>query len=690
MRRLLVGGAASALALAGVVGPAAADTDEITLTLLGTSDTHGHIFNWDYFENAPYTDDEDVLGFTRVAAYVDDVRAEVGDESVILMDSGDSLQGTPLTYYYGMGEGADAVLSGEDRHPISETFDYIGYDTLGIGNHEFNYGLDMLEAYERDLDTDNGGPVLLGANVLDAETGDPWLEPYTIVEREIDGETIKVGVLGMVTPWVSIWDKHHVEGILEFEDLVVTAKEWVPKIQEEADVVVLNVHSGKGPVSDEDYDETEKYEDVINNVAYQVPGIDFILFGHTHKDEPESYITNVEGEEVLLSQPYYWTRSITRTTLNLVPEGEGWTVDWSEENKPRSTATYGYEIMAEHEGLSDLMRDKHETTIEYVNTPVATSLEEMTTETARYEDTPILDFVNYVQEQRIIEAMGEDLGDRTVISHAAPFSRSSILPEGEVTIRDIAGLYIYENTLLGIELTGAEVKEFLEYSARYFQQVEPGADFDPEDVTNAHYEGESREVLDYNYDVLSGVHYYIDISQDVGDRIALLSYPDGTPVEDEDLFVMAINNYRQSGGGGFPHVAQAPIVYDGAEEIRQLLIDWALANEVIDPEEFYDESWFLVSELPSQPGEPDPPETEAPGPTHPPTPDPTDSGEPDPSDPGGTGPPGGDGGGEGSLPDSGAPVGPLAAATAALLLVGAAVLIARRKLAVSAPAARGR
>src|SRR5699024_10871111 len=276
--------------------------------------------------------------------------------------------------------------------------------------------------------------------------------------------------------------------------------------------------------------------------------------------------------------------------------------------------------------------------------------------TARYEDTPILDFVNYVQEQRIIEAMGEDLGDRTVISHAAPFSRSSILPEGEVTIRDIAGLYIYENNLLGIELTGAEVKEFLE------------------DVTHAHYEGESREVLDYNYDVLSGVHYYIDISQDVGDRIALLSYPDGTPVEDEDLFVMAINNYRQSGGGGFPHVAQAPIIYDGAEEIRQLLIDWALANEVIDPEEFYDECWCLVSSLPSQPAEPDRPETEAPDPTDPTTPDPTDSGEPDPSGPGGAGPPGGDGGGEGSLPDSGAPVGPLAAATAALLLVGAAAL----------------
>lgn len=681
MRKTLAGGALTALLMAGLSVPAAADTDGIQLTLLGTSDTHGHIFNWDYFANAQYTDQADILGFTRVATYVEEVRNEVGDESVILMDSGDSLQGTPLTYYYGMGEGADEVLDGTVRHPIAETFDYIGYDTLGIGNHEFNYGLEMLGAFERDLDTANGGPALLGANVLKVGTEEPWLTPYTIVEREIDGETVKVGVLGMVTPWVSVWDKQHVEGVLEFEDLVKTAKKWVPIIQAEADVVVLNVHSGKGPVADADYDETEKYEDVINNVAYQVPGIDFILFGHTHRDEPQSYITNVAGEEVLLSQPYYWTRSITRTTINLIPDGDGWQVDWSEGEKPSSVATYGYEITEEHDGLSALMWDKHQTAIAYVNTPVAESVEEMTTATSRYEDTPILDFVNYVQEQRIIEAMGDDLGDRTVISHAAPFSRTSVFPEGQVTIRDIAGLYIYENTLLGIELTGAQVQDFLEYSARYFKQVEPGAEFDPEDVTNAHYEGESREVLDYNYDVLSGVHYLIDISQPVGSRIVNLSYPDGTPVGDNDLFVMAINNYRQSGGGGFPHVADAPVVWDGAEEIRQLLIDWALVNEVIDPADFFDESWFLVSEVPEEPGEEDPDPTETPTDPGEEDPDPTDPGGADPSPQPTTGGPTDPG--DGKLSETGAPVGPLVAVTGVLLLLGAAVLLVRRKLAGS-------
>ena len=190
--------------MTGLTSPAQAATDNIDLTLLGTTDIHGHIYNWDYFANAEYSTEADVLGMTRVSAYVDDVREEVGEESVIVMDSGDVIQGTPLTYYYGYGAGRQAVLDGDDQHPMSQAFRHIGYDTLGIGNHEFNYGLDMLKAYERDLETDKGGPALLGANVVETATGEPWLEPYKIIERTIDGETVKVGVIGLVTPGVRI------------------------------------------------------------------------------------------------------------------------------------------------------------------------------------------------------------------------------------------------------------------------------------------------------------------------------------------------------------------------------------------------------------------------------------------------------------------------------------------------------
>ncbi len=624
MRRILASTAVAALALAtmtGLASPAAAAPDSIDLTLLGTTDVHGHIYNWDYFANAEYSKQADVLGLTRVSTYVDEVREEVGEESVILMDSGDVIQGTPLTYYYGYGDGRQAVLDGIDEHPMAQAFRHIGYDTLGIGNHEFNYGLDMLKAYERDLHTDDGGPALLGANVVDATTGDPWLEPYKIIERTIDGETVKVGVIGLVTPGVRIWDKQYVDGKLKFRDLVETAKEWVPKVAELADVVVINAHSGKGVAPDEDYDADALYENAINNVAHQVPGIDYVLFGHTHRDDPETIITNVAGEKVLLTQPYYWARSVTRTTLQLIPDtedGEGWMVDWSGDNAPKAVARYGYQITGEDQDLKNLLADKHQSAIDYVNTPVAQSVAELKAETSRYEDTPIIDFINHVQTETVAEALGNDLGDATLISIAAPFSRTAVFPKGQVSIRDIAGLYVYENTLQAVELNGAQLRDYLEYSAKYFKQVEKDAVFDPDTGTNAEYDGERPgPTPDYNYDIISGLNYSIDISQPVGKRITGLTYPDGKPVGDTDAFVMALNNYRASGGGGYPHVADAKVVYNEQREIRQLLIEWASAKGVIDPADFFVKNWELITApLPVTP-------TPTPSPTATPTVKPT-------------------------------------------------------------------
>lgn len=625
MRRSVAGIAVAALVVGSMTvltTPARADADSIDLTLLGTTDVHGHIYNWDYFANAEYSREADVLGLTRVSSYVDEVRGEVGDESVVLMDSGDATQGTPLTYYYGYGNGRQAVLDGDDQHPIAEAFREIGYDTLGVGNHEFNYGLDMLEAYERDLQTDAGGPALLGANVVDAETGDPWLEPYTIIEREIDGEIVKVGVIGLVTPGVRIWDKQYVDGTLEFRDLVETAAKWVPIVEELADIVVINAHSGKGAVEDANYDEDELYENAINNVAYQVPGIDYILFGHTHRDDPETIITNSAGKKVLLTQPLNWARSVTRTSLHLVPDtddNEGWMVDWSEGNAPTAVAKYGFQITSEDQELKDLFADKHQTTIDYVNTPVADSVKELRTETSRYEDTPIIDFINQVQTETVAEALGDRLGDATLISIAAPFSRTAVFPKGQVTIRDIAGLYIYENTLQAVELNGAQLRDYLEFSAKYFNQVEEGATFDPETGTNAEYDGaRPGPTPDYNYDIISGINYKIDVSQPVGERITGLTYADGQQIGDTDSFVMALNNYRAGGGGDYPHVASGKVVYNEQREIRQLLIEWASAKGVIDPADFFVENWEIITApLPVTPTPSPSPGTNAPTPTRP-------------------------------------------------------------------------
>ncbi|MEE6295615.1 bifunctional metallophosphatase/5'-nucleotidase [Georgenia wangjunii] len=668
--RRVIPAATASLLLVGLAAPAGAavEDESLELTLLATTDSHGHVFNWDYFANAPYEED-DVLGLTRVATVVDDVRAAKGEESVVVLDNGDAIQGTPLTYYYGMGEGADEVLSGAITHPMAEAFNLIGYDAQVVGNHEYNYGLDMLGAYTADLDAP-----LLGANVIEVATGEPYHQPYELIERTIDGEEVTIGVLGLVTPGVRYWDKQHVEGILEFQDMVTAAQEWVPVVEEQADVVVVIAHTGEGNVPNDAYDPELLPEDVINNIAYLAPGIDVLVAGHSHQDVPQQVYTNIEGDPVLMTQPAYWARGVTETTLNLVPDDDGWQVDWSEGNAPAAVPHYGHETDEDPE-LAAALLDAHETTIDYVNTPVAESVTDLPAATSRYEDTPIIDFINHVQAETVRAALaGGEHADRYVISQASPFSRTAVFPRGEVTIRDIAGLYIYENTLRAVELTGAQLRDYLEYSARYFNEVEEGATFDPETGTNAVYPDRPDGVPDYNYDVVSGLEYYIDISQPVGERIAALSYPDGTPVGDDDLFVMAVNNYRQSGGGAFPHVAEAPLVYDELLEIRQLLIDWATEREVIDPADFYEENWWLVT-APDQVPTPTPTPTEEPttavpteAPTEPTTAPSTDGPSPAPT-----------AGGGGQLPATGAATGPALGALAALLIGGAALALTARR-----------
>ena len=668
-RRALPAVTAAALLLAAAVPAAAQPTDpeRLELTLLATTDVHGHVYDWDYFRDQPFPEGSG-LGLTRLSTIIGEIRTEKGPESVLLVDNGDTIQGTPLTYYYGIGDGAEAVLDGEVQHPMATAFNYLGYDVQSVGNHEYNYDLPLLAAYERDIDFP-----LLGANVIDVDTGEPYHQPYALIDREIGDEEVTVGVIGMVTPGVRVWDRSFVEGELEFRDLVETAEQWVPVVAEQADVVVVVTHTGHGTVPDEGYDRSALHENALGNVARMVPGIDVVVAGHSHQDRPEEIVTNTAGEQVLITQPMFWAQSVTETTLNLVPDGDGWAVDWSEGFAPTAVAHYARDA-EEDQALRDLLAEEHTATVAYVNTPVAESVTELRADTAHYEDTPIIDFINHVQQSTVEQFLADrgELGDATVVSQASPFSRSAVFPQGEVSIRDIAGLYIYDNWLLGVRLTGAQVRDYLEFSARYYADLEEGEEFDPEVHTNA-VRGD-RAIPDYAYDVLSGVEYYIDVSQPVGERITGLSYPDGTPVEDDDEFVLAINNYRQSGGQGYPHVVDAEVVYDERVEIRQLLIEWAQERGVIDPADFFVENWWLIDEPLPEP-EPTPEPTQEPTTQEPTTQEPT-------TDPTGdaTTPPAGGGPGGGALPSTGAPVGGVVGAAVLAVLAGAAALAQRRRL----------
>jgi 2',3'-cyclic-nucleotide 2'-phosphodiesterase/3'-nucleotidase len=544
----------------------------VELTMLATTDIHGRAQDWDYFRDAPYTDSAgDATGLARVSSVVDSVRAEKGADSVFVVDNGDFLQGTPLTYLA-------AQQPPEAEHPIAAAYDVIGYDAQVVGNHEFNYGLDTLAGYVDDVDH----PVL-GANVIDVETGEPYLPPYTLQEMKVRGaKPVTVGIIGLTTPGSAIWDRNNVEGQVEFRDMVETAEEWVPVVAEQADVVVVLAHAGVGGTSS--YDDpavgTENPSDVI---ARTVPGIDAMVVGHTHRDAPSQVVVNeVTGEEVLLTQPYRWGATVSQVDFELTKTRGQWDVT---EATATALRTRDYPEDPDVLAVTD---EAHQATVDYVNQVVATSTEELTTLTSRYEDTPILDFIQQVQTETVDAALeGTEWADLPVLSIAAPFSREAVFPEGDVTIRDIAGLYVFDNTLEAVEMTGAQVRDYLEESASYFTQVPATGPVDPETITNA------DGTPDYNYDVLSGVDYDLDVSRPVGERVTRLEI-DGEPVADDARFVVAVNNYRRSGGGGFPHISTAPVVYNEQLEIRQLLIEWAQERGVIDPADFYVENWQLV------------------------------------------------------------------------------------------------
>ncbi|WP_433476214.1 bifunctional metallophosphatase/5'-nucleotidase [Spirillospora sp. CA-142024] len=579
-RRQVLGGltAAGALALAGWPGSASAATHgrSVTITVMGTSDIHSHAVNWDYYKDAEYGDSAgNVVGLARVSSLVNQIRADRGRDHTLLFDAGDTIQGTPLGFYYASVE---PITETGDVHPMARQMNAIGYDAVALGNHEFNYGIPFLDKWIGQMNA----PVL-AANAVHAGTRRPAYRPYMIKTMRVrGGPPIRVGLLGLTNPGIAIWDKANVSGKLDFLDLVETARRWVPVIRAKgADVVIVSAHSGDSGTSS--YGDSLPVENAAALVAEQVPGIDAILFGHAHLEIPERFVTNkVTGRTVVMSEPKCWGQRLSVFDLTLTHERGDWKVTG------KSATTVNSNTVQEDPELVTLVKKQHDAVVTYVNKEVATSTEEMSAAESCWKDTAILDYIHLVQTEKVKAAVaGTEHASLPVVSIAAPFSRAATFPAGKVTIKDIAGLYIYDNTLLASILTGSQIKAYLEYSAQYFKQVTANAPVDPASWTNA------NNRPDYNYDQFSGVTYDVDIAKPEGSRIANLAY-DGTPVADDQQFVVAVNNYRQSGGGGFPHIATAPVVYNAQVAIREAIVAYASEAGTIDPATFHVDNWKLV------------------------------------------------------------------------------------------------
>ncbi|HET8528504.1 MAG TPA: 5'-nucleotidase C-terminal domain-containing protein [Gaiellaceae bacterium] len=580
---VLAAGIAGASSTASATTPRSDANHTFQLTVLGTTDLHGHGENWDYFKNAEYDDSQhNDVGLAKVSSVVNDLRAQKGRDHTLLIDAGDTIQGTPLSTYYAK---VDPITDGHVMHPMALAMNAIGYDAAAVGNHEFNYGIPLLDEFARQVNFP-----LLSANTIDDATGQPHFKPWIIKTINVPGDKpIRVGIVGFTTPGVALWDKHNVEGKLSFPGIVEQGRKIIPQVKAAgADIVIVTSHSGVEGTSS--YGPDLPTENASALLAKEVPGIDAILVGHSHRDIPQLYVTNDQtGKQVLLSEPALWGERVSDMELTLTKDRGQWSVT-AETAKTINTNAY-----PEDPRIVALLKPQHDTVVQWVNTPIGNSVQAMDSTESRYKDTPIIDLINQVQTDAVKTALaGTPEASLPVVSIAAPFSRTASFPAGPVSIRDVAGLYIYDNTLLAVKMTGAELKDYLEYSARYFNQLAPGAPVNVDTLTNAVTADAPTGIPDYNDDELSGISYDIDIAQPAGSRIENLRLPDGTPVAPDQEFVVAVNNYRESGGGGFPHVKAAPVLIDQQQDIRQLIIDWVTAKGAVDPAAFFSPSWQLT------------------------------------------------------------------------------------------------
>ncbi len=347
--------------------PPPVDTSPRTVRLLQTSDLHTNIYPWDYFTGTA----DASRGLAKVATLVKQARAENPDCN-LLIDTGDTIQGTPLGTYY-------ALVDNAPTHPMAVAMNELRYDVMALGNHEFNYGLNVLNKFKGEVNFP-----ILGANVRKSADGGEAFTPFVI--KDVCG--VKVGVLGMVAPGVTIWERPENIPGLRFDDPLETARAYVPKLREAgADIVVVAIHSGPdkqptGKASDPaswlaDYSDATKWADRGNlpgeneavQIAQQVDGIDVLLTGHTHQPIPKMLLKNAQGQEVLLIQPNHWGTHLGQVDLSLVYLDGHWTVDAKDSRLRVVDAT-----VAPDAQVTELTRGQHEATLSYVSTRIGSTL----------------------------------------------------------------------------------------------------------------------------------------------------------------------------------------------------------------------------------------------------------------------------------------------------------------------------
>jgi 2',3'-cyclic-nucleotide 2'-phosphodiesterase/3'-nucleotidase len=513
--------------------------DTARVVVVATADLHGQAVSWDFSRAAPVPG-----GLARAATIIDSLR-RVYPDRVIVVDAGGAIQGSPLATYYGS-------VAPQDPHPIIDAMNLIGYDAATPGADEFAFGLGLMN---RTLSAATFPFVSGNLRVIPDDT--LALRPYVVLQRG----GVRVGIAGFTTPGVMVWNRSAVRGHLSVTPIERESKGVLRELRRDADFAIVLAHSGlSGPSS---YDTTGVGAE--NSAALLAEGAvlpDLVIVAHGQREIVDSVIQGVHFVE---PKPFAQSLAVVHVTL-VRREGQWRPLRIRAERVP-------LDAVAPSARVQRRLADKQAPVTNWLTQNLGELSAPMRAASGRVEDTPLIRFINDVQRR----AAKADLSATPV------FDIRTGLDAGEVTVADVYQLYPADYTLRAVRISGEGLKAYLEQAARYWYVDSTGAVF-----TNAFVPGPQ-------YDVIGGAEYAIDLSLPAGGRITGLTVK-GKPVEPSDSFTLALNSYRQSGGGNYAALRDAPVTYDRGESVRDLLIADIRRRRTLDPATFAGTSWRLVPE----------------------------------------------------------------------------------------------
>ncbi|SFG11549.1 bifunctional UDP-sugar hydrolase/5'-nucleotidase [Prevotella sp. KH2C16] len=487
-----------------------AQTKTVHLRIIETSDIHGSFFPYDFINRKPRKG-----SLARISTHVNLLRQQYG-RNLILLENGDILQGQPTCYYYN-------YINTGTTNIAADLVNYMQYDVQTIGNHDLETGHNVYDKWISEIKC----PVL-GANVVDAQTGKPYLKPYIILERE----GVKIAILGLLTPAIPNWLSENLWNGLKFEDMLSCARKWMSYIQEneKPDVVIGLFHSGyDGGIATNDY-----RENATAQIAREVPGFDVIFYGHDHIRRVET-LKNIEGKEVVVIDPANNAMYVADTEITITQENN------KTLTKVNAKLTNVSDLPID-EGFMQRFKHEYREVDKFVNKKIGKFQNTISTRDSYFGSSAFNDLILNLS----LKITGAD------VAFNAPLAFDAEIKKGPVRVADMFNLYKFENQLYVMSLTGEEIRRHLEMS--YDQWVNTMKS--PEDHllllspdTRDDQQRLGFQNYTFNFDSAAGIDYEVDVTKPDGHKVRILRMSNGQPFDEAKYYKVAINSYRGNGGG---------------------------------------------------------------------------------------------------------------------------------------------